>query len=85
MTIPWDRKRRLAMKRKIQFAAVRAAAKLGAEHVLIIAMFADGDVYHTMDGGTLPDPTMVKSIYARMYQAQDILEDTTADGGDELN
>jgi hypothetical protein len=49
---PWTPEKRSSVKRKIDKEAARAAARLGAKTVLVIAFFADGEYLHLQDGGT---------------------------------
>lgn len=59
---PWDMARRQRVKAKIDKEAARAAARLGAQGVVIVAFFADGDHLHMQDGGMSPVP------FAELYK-----------------
>jgi hypothetical protein len=71
--------RRSAMKRKIDKEAKRAAVRLGASHVTIIAFFSDGEYLHMQDGGDAPMPA--DDLYKHMATAVQILD---ASGGDDV-
>lgn len=70
---PWTLEYRAIVKRKIDKEAARAADRLGAKTVAIIAFFpAEGSYLHMLDGGTAP--MELKDLYAKMQTAHEIVE-----------
>lgn len=53
---PWDQERRERLAAKIRKEADRAAARIGAEGVVMVAFFPDGEHFHVLDGGKSPMP-----------------------------
>jgi len=76
---PWPMERRSQIKKKIDREAARAAARLGAEAVMIVAFFKDGEYLHMQDGGTSPMPPA--ELYKKLATATSILEDS---GGEDV-
>lgn len=77
MPTPWTPEKRSATKRKIDKEAKRAAERLGAATVAIIAFFPDGEFLHMQDGGTAP--MGFKDLYAKMCSAMNILEQSAGE------
>lgn len=71
---PWDAERRNIVKRRIDKEAARAAGRLGAETVMIIAFFRDGEYAHMLDGGTAPMPPA--ELYARLLSVKQVLAES---------
>lgn len=69
---PWDLGRRARAKAKIDKEAARAAARLGAEGVVIVAFYPDGDHFHMLDGGKSPMP--LKELYKTLLMATEMNE-----------
>lgn len=61
---PWTPARRRAVTRKIQKECDRAAARLGARGVVMIALFEDGEYTHFLDAGLCQTP--LAEIYRLM-------------------
>jgi hypothetical protein len=76
---PWAPEKRNFVKRKIDKEAARAAARLGAKSVLIIAFFEDGEFLHMQDGGTAPMSTA--DLYKKLATAEIILDES---GGEDV-
>jgi NADPH-dependent 2,4-dienoyl-CoA reductase/sulfur reductase-like enzyme len=76
---PWPPEKRSAVKRKIDKEAARAAARLGARSVLIVAFFADGEYLHMQDGGTAP--MAAAELYKKLATSTTILEES---GGNDV-
>lgn len=79
MTTPWTPDRRARIKRKIDSEADRAASRLGASHVTIIAFFQDGEYMHMLDGGTAP--MAANEVYKQMTGVREILKQS---GGEDV-
>lgn len=62
----WSDKRRKEMFDKVAAEARKTAMRLGAEGCVVIAFFADGDQYHTLDAGRAPMP--LQQLYEQMRQ-----------------
>lgn len=78
---PWPHEKRAAVKRKIDKEAERAAARLGASMVTIIAWFPAGDGYlHMQDGGNAPMTS--DQLYKQMATIGDVLKDS---GGEDVS
>lgn len=71
---PWAPEKRSAVKRKIDREAARAAARLGAKSVLIVAFFPDGEYLHMLDGGTAPMPTA--ELYKKLATVETVLAES---------
>jgi hypothetical protein len=76
---PWPIEKRSRVTKKIEREAARAAARLGAENVVIIAFFKDGEYMHMQDAGTAPMP--LSDLYKKMVSARDILGES---GGEDV-
>jgi hypothetical protein len=76
---PWAPERRSRVKAKLDKEAARAAARLGAHSVWIIATFADGEFMHLQDGGSSPWP--LKELYQQMLRATEMNEIADDDPG----
>lgn len=76
---PWTPEKRSNIKRKIDKEAARAAARLGAATVTIIAFFPDGEYLHMQDGGTAPMPSL--DLYTKLATASTILNES---GGEDV-
>ena len=76
---PWTHEKRGQIKRKIDKEAARAAARLGAKTVAIIAFFPDGEYMHMLDGGTAP--MELKDLYAKMATCHEVVEQS---GGEDV-
>lgn len=76
---PWDEDRRARVKAKIDKESARAAARLGAEGVVIVAFFAEGEYLHMQDGGKSPMP--FKELYQKLLAARQLLEES---GGEDV-
>lgn len=75
---PWTHDKRAQIKRKIDKEAARAAARLGAKAVTIIAWFPAGDDYlHMQDGGTAPMSS--NELYKQMATIATVLEDSNGE------
>jgi hypothetical protein len=71
----WPMEKRIQTRRWIEAEAKRAAARLGAHTVLIIASFTDSDgCINLLDGGTVPHA----DTFRRYLRAMETLE---ANGG----
>lgn len=80
MPNPWSPEKRAQVKRQIDKAAERAAAKLGASHVAIVAFFpADGEHLHMLDGGSAPMP--FDKLYSHMATAMAVMDES---GGEDV-
>ena len=64
---PWTPERRAQVMRKISKEADRAAARIGADAVMIVAFFRHGEYLHLQDGGKTPVPP--KELYERLASA----------------
>jgi len=74
----WPMEKRIRTRHRIEDEAKRAAARLGADTVMVIASFVDSDGYiNLLDGGTVPSP----DTYRRYLRAMEILE---ANGGADM-
>lgn len=73
-TKPWDHDKRSQVKRKIDKEAARAAARLGAQTVCIIAFFKDGEYMHMLDGGNAPMD--FQKLYATLQTAHQTVEES---------
>lgn len=69
---PYSPEKRAQNKRKIDKEARRAADRLGAKHVAIIAFFADGEYMHMQDGGSAPMP--FDQLYKQMVNYMESLK-----------
>lgn len=79
MPNPWTPEKRSQVRRKIDKEAKRAAARLGASHVTIIAFFSDGEYEHMLDGGTAP--MAAGDVYKQMTEVREILKQS---GGEDV-
>lgn len=79
---PWSQERRAAKRQKIDKEADRAAARLGASGVVIIAFFEDGEYLHTQDGGKSPMPFI--DLYKTMAVATQVMNESE-EGGVNIN
>lgn len=70
---PWTPAKRQNVKRKIDKEADRAAARLGAKAVVIIAFFPDGEYLHMQDGGTAP--MELQKLYQQLATAHHVVEE----------
>jgi len=80
MPTPWSQERRDAVRRKIDKEADRAAYRLGASKVFMIAFFEEGEYLHLMEGGASPMP--VKDLCEKILSALAMLE---ASGGEDIS
>lgn len=78
---PWSLNRRSQMVNKINKEAARAAARLGARTVSIIATFEDGEYVHILEGGKYPFATP-KETYERMVLMHKMMEQS---GGEDVD
>jgi hypothetical protein len=69
---PWTTERRATVKRKIDKEAERAAIRIGAKSVVIIAFFSDGEYLHLQDGGNSPVP----NLYEHLATARQVLDES---------
>jgi len=76
---PWTPEKRSRVKVKVDKESARAAARLGAHSVWIIATFADGEFMHLQDGGSSPWP--IKELYQQMLRATEMNEAADGDPG----
>jgi hypothetical protein len=76
---PWTPEKRSQVKRKIDKEAARAAARLGAKTVVIVAFFQDGNCMHMQDGGSAPMP--FDKLYKQLSLAMTILDQS---GGEDV-
>jgi hypothetical protein len=76
---PWPMEKRSRVTRKIEKEAARAAARLGAEGVVIIAFFKDGEYFHMQDAGSAPMP--LSDLYKQMVSAREVLGES---GGEDV-
>ena len=76
---PWSIEKRDRTNRKIEKEADRAAARLGAKHVVIIAFFEDSEYLHMQDGGKAPMP--LEQLYKQMLSVRHVLD---ASGGEDV-
>ena len=72
--MPWDMKKQMQVKRKVDKEAARAAARLGARTVAMLCFFSNGDEpLMLIEGGTSPMPsidlyTSLAAAYKEMKQ-----------------
>src|SRR5262245_62803131 len=78
MIEPWSHKKRERVKAKIDREAERAAGRLGASHVVLVAFFPEGVQLHMQDGGN--PPMDWQKLYTDLATAHRIVEDN--DGQD---
>lgn len=77
---PWTKEKRSITKRKIDKEAERAAARLGASMVTILAWFpAGGEYLHMQDGGSAPMPS--DALYKHLATVATILDKS---GGEDV-
>lgn len=76
---PWPPEKRSRVKSKMEKEASRAAARLGAHTVWIIATFADGEFMHIQDGGSSPWP--IEELYQAMLRTTEMNEASNGDPG----
>lgn len=76
----WPMEKRSALKRRIDKEADRAAARLGASGVVVIAFFSDGQHMHMLDGGRAP--MKFADLYQQMVQLTSVLK---ASGGEDVS
>jgi hypothetical protein len=76
---PWTTEKRSQVKRKIDKEAKRAAERLGAATVAIIAFFPEGEFLHMQDGGTAPMD--FKKLYTQLSVVMTTLEES---GGEDV-
>ncbi len=77
---PWNREKRASMTRKINKEAKRAASRLGASMVTIIAWFPAGEEHlHMLDGGDAPMPR--DQVYKQMVSIGAVLDES---GGEDV-
>ena len=74
MTIPkpWPPERRSRVLAKINKESERAAARLGAAAVVIVAFYEEGEYLHMQDGGKSPMP--FKELYRNLLSAAEMNE-----------
>lgn len=77
---PWSMEKRSRTAAKIEKEAARAAARLGAKHVVIIAFFRDGEYLHMQDAAT-DLPMSLPDLYKKMISMNDVLD---ASGGKDV-
>ena len=81
MSEPWPMEKRIAVNRKIDKEAARAASRLGAKTVILVACFEDSDGYISMlDGSTAPFQEMAQ-LYQKLAKAY-MIQKETGDAGD---
>lgn len=71
---PWTPEKRSAIKQKIDKECARAAARLGAKSVVIVAFFADGEYLHMQNGGKAPMASV--DLWRRLATAETILDES---------
>lgn len=76
---PWDKEKRAQVKRKIDKEARRAADRLGAQGVMIIAFFKQGEYAHVLDGGEAPMP--YEEVYKKMVTGYGVVKES---GGEDV-
>jgi hypothetical protein len=74
---PWTPERRSVIKRRIDKEAARAAARLNATTVLIVAFFEDGEYLHMQDGGSAPID--FSHVYKTLASATEILKESSGE------
>jgi len=75
MSEPWAMERRSAKVEKIRRECSRAAARLGASGVIMIAFFKDGDSFHMMDSEA-HSPIPMADAYRHLLSAISMLADS---------
>ena len=77
MPAPWSEERRAEMQARINTEAALAAAKIGAQQVVIIAFYPEGEHLHIMDGGSAP---MTRSdLYTKLASMVQVVEEGHGD------
>lgn len=76
---PWTPEQRSRKKAKLDKEAAKVAGRVGADHVIVIAFFPEGEFYHMMDGGSSPVP--MKQLYSTMLATHMKLE---LSGGEDI-
>ena len=73
---PWSFVQRASVKANIDAAAQRAAKRLGACNVLMVAFFWDGRYMHYLDGGTTPGCVTPTEVYRQLVVGRETLNNT---------
>ena len=76
---PWTREKRNKIHAAMDSEADRAAASLGATHVVLLAFFADGEHVHMLDAGKAPMP--LEELYLHLATVIATMKES---GGDDI-
>jgi hypothetical protein len=73
----WSKEKRREVKLKIDEQAELASKTLGAQSVVMVVFFRDGDYMHMMEGGRSPLPT--DQLFKVLASVNDVLGESDGD------
>ena len=74
MPEPWPMEKRQRLSEKLRREANKVAGRIGAEHVVIIAFYKDGEYMRMQDGGN--PPMQFAKLYTQLASVHGIQDES---------